>query len=101
MKKLRTLKDFGKLQGDGFKIFAELELKAEAIKWIKELERSDIEYTPYDSENKNELRRKVFKNIFGIEIDLDDEYNWQYTMRSFLIDFIKHFFNITEEELSK
>lgn len=77
------------------------DLKGEAVKWIKELKRVDIEYTPFDEKNKNELRKKVFEDIFGIEIVLDDEYDWQYVMRDFLVSFIKHFFNLTEEELSK
>lgn len=92
--KLKTLKDFEILD-----TLMAMKLRAEAIKWIKELKKVDIEYTPFDNKNKNELRKKVFENTFGIEIILDDEYDWQYAMRDFLVSFIKHFFNLTEEEL--
>ena len=69
MTELKTLKTMrpNVYNSDGLKFFREDELKAEAVKWVKDLEK---EYK---------------KNSGGPEIHQ--------------VFWIKHFFNITEEEL--
>ena len=79
MTELKTLKDleFGRTENEDKKI-----LKAEAINWIKHLERRDWEIA-------GELP-EIFKNLAR-----------DYTIigLSSIEYFIKHFFNITDEDL--
>ena len=59
------------------------ELKAEAIKWIKE-----INYKQYDAKNKN----------YDCVVEGCDINCGEYVCDN-VVDWIKHFFNITEDDL--
>ena len=83
MTELKTLKDIEEYifcpHGDctwKAKMVSFDKLKAEAVKWVKEFE-----------EKGNDNR------------EFDDEYPWCDYMPYGIIGFIKHFFNITEEDL--
>jgi len=92
MTELRTLKDFE----DTFtKVFPnrrkeiyvnKKELKQEAIKWVKAIQRKIELNTASGSYDEWEK--------LDIPLEFTDAYNDVYGM-----DFIKHFFNITEEDL--
>ena len=97
--KLKTLNDFGKIrvenhfsgthppelpyyiQGMGYigeyEILIKQDLRQEAIKWIKSIEKQD-------------------NDSFPKFCCCDDDNGWHETT----MDWIKHFFNITEEELN-
>jgi len=72
--KLKTLKDFENKQNDY--TISRIELKAEAVKWVKELENKKIEINPKLRAGKN----------------------WNANMDMPIV-WIKHFFNLTEEDL--
>jgi len=88
--KLRTLKDF---EGDSADLFVDdaivgSQLKQEAINWIKELERG-IEIDPW-----NPMLSVAPSPRFMFGGNLKEQ-------NRAIISFIKHFFNITEEDLSQ
>ena len=98
--KLNTLKDLDFMNmasGDyGCACFADedeikKELKQEAIKWIKELERCIEEHVGRD-EICDYNTKELGISLWGIPYEQDDIPP--------VIDFIKHFFNITEEDLN-
>ena len=87
------MNDFATEWGDGFGIVRKEDLRAEAIKWIKELKppvANDKEYKiiPYDLTAKDNVRGAFHYEIF--------ESQWTYRPQE-VINFIKHFFNITDE----
>ena len=112
MKELKTLKDINlteiehDFEMDGTDYVQEdikNLLKAEAIKWVKELNKiynSEIPSYDSDKEYGGAIKfKEFFISKFKINIDVDDEYGWTYQEIKILMDFIKHFFNITAEEL--
>jgi hypothetical protein len=86
MTELKTLKDIY-VRGD----ISRINLKEEAIKWIKELKNALWKEEDMNNYDKWKARIKDFEDYY------DEEYN------SFIevINWIKHFFNITEEELQE
>ena len=93
---LKTLKDFSIEWGDGFGIVRKDELRVEAIKWIKIFnEAQKLGKEPARKENE-EFIEKFGLDLFSVEIS--DEYDNYYDYSS-TINWIKHFFNISEDEL--
>lgn len=90
MNKLKILKDLDK--GDFIEpIIYPNELKQEVIKWIKELKSK--EYNTQDRvENKEWYNNYSFSHIYS------DEYG-SYGVTENVVNWIKHFFNITDEDL--
>ena len=112
---LRTLKDFDdqhcsgcECMGDECKTIAVGDLRAEAIKWINELQTRllpHIEYErwkkeriigssnpEYSAEHREELDKISFKH--------DNEMIWiEIRKKEGMIFWIKHFFDISDEEL--
>ena len=111
MTQLKTLKDMEKEHEkytDEDRLVVADEVKQEAIKWIKELEsrlKPEIEYErwkkeriigssepKYSAEHRKELDELSFK--------ADNEWIWiEIRKREGIIEFVKHFFNITDEDL--
>ncbi len=91
MSKLKTLKDLAfshQLFSDKrVNLCREDNVREEAIKWVKELEKSPTE--PFISVNKDIIQAKVEETSFKILIAENQA----------LLNWIKHFFNITEEDL--
>jgi len=85
MKKLKTLKD---LQFTNYHMDAMIRdgLKQEAIKWIKRLEN-------YEKHINYSTSRKGYELINFL--DHEEEFH----IPIYLVRWIKHFFNITEEDL--
>jgi hypothetical protein len=83
-KQLRTLKDLRmeKVENKNDYMTSEFVLKQEAIKWVKELDK-DINLFKYSPEAHQKI----------------EEYKEVLTRTSNQILWIKHFFNLTEEEL--
>jgi len=82
---LKTLKDyFEKAKRNPFQWELFIELRKEAIKWIKEITKDGINRTPSITitGKKDELIKAVMQ-----------------TETSLVADWIKHFFNIKEEDL--
>ena len=83
-KKLKTFKDFKRKQySEGedkkrneIKFFDERELRKEAIKWVKEMEK----------------QQEKFKKVMGMG-------EKEKLLESHIVTWIKHFFNLTEEDL--
>ena len=75
---LKTLKDFPKevIGMEDYRLISSNKLKQEAIKWIKELNNNPKKY------------QERFTNYDGYGIDAYEVINW-----------IKYFFNITEDDL--
>jgi hypothetical protein len=99
MSELKTLKEIG-TESKYHKYYKESELKAEAIKWVKELEKI------------NEKRRQEFCITCHKERNLDEAFtcwkqkhflattDWEESSDfSSMVGIIKHFFNLTEEDL--
>ena len=88
MKKLKTLKDIltnKKYEIDDGTIFkVKKDLKAEAIKWVKELQRSIDDNMVYDSY----LKYKVIEREDVESVDKMAQIKW-----------IKYFFDIEEKEI--
>ena len=86
MSELKTLKDFEqKLDSPIERTFVNIdELKAEAVKWVKQL---DFEISNYYKDMNRGLKRKVIKN------KMTNAQRWQ------IKKWIIHFFNLTEEDL--
>ena len=84
--KLKTLRDID--FGDSTRIVENL-LRQEAIKWIKELKKYDEQYLPIGMEAKIP---KKFEEFY------DSEFPWSCDPP---VEWIKHFFNITKEELKE
>jgi len=91
--KLKTLKDltYNTIAKDGVHILVVKEaiLKEEAIKWIKELSKGGFNRNPKIRFNKGRIdTSEVFEAIFSMETDI-------------VIRWIKHFFNISDEDLKE
>jgi hypothetical protein len=78
-KELKTLKDLTYSEDNLFLNVCPYDLREEAIKWIKELNKKEI------------LRTPTGKYYYGIDVSLGDVET--------LTKWIKHFFNIEESEL--
>lgn len=78
MNKLKTLKDID-IYGD--QLISEQELRKEAIKWVKAMQSEDKIVT---------IKNNKGENLHWVASDCLDNYT---------IDWIKHFFNLTTEEL--
>ena len=90
--KLKTLNDFETgVDGPSYEALLH-NLKAEAIKWVKEMRKEqgkqprDLDWLPY--EIGTTIDSEKTKSQFS-EMDYSET-----------IQFVKHFFNITEEDLS-
>jgi len=93
-KKLKTLKDLKipELKWefvDRKKLCSRIELKREAIKWIKELSKGGFNRNPQIRFNKGRIdTSEVFEAIFTMETDI-------------VVRWIIHFFNISDEDLKE
>ena len=83
MTELKTLNDFAIEWGDGFGVVRKDELRDEAIKWIKELEK---EFNNKVLSIDNSINPSIIR--FSKEIK-------DFTISNFI-----NFFNITDEDLS-
>ena len=102
MTQLKTLEDLEPVSVTGGEVVIKMsdlvrkkDLRAEAINWIKELRISvatDTNYKiiPYDLDAKENVSGAFHYEIF--------ESQWTYKPEE-VINFIKHFFGITDEEL--
>ena len=83
---LKTLKDIRRYyHGDGYPTIAEHDLRNEAIKWVKELY---LFPSPSD-----EVEMDAYEFMTGNKIKYSEE------GKSAIINFIKHFFNLKDEDL--
>jgi hypothetical protein len=106
MTELKTLKDLPKAR----KVFnfteeeftSDENLKAEAVKFVKELRNIDTKYYRCYNEEENKIgeeRDKDFLEKFGFKLPIDDEYDWTDKIIDCLIKMIIHFFNLSEGDL--
>ena len=93
MTELKTLKDLGVLaqytDGKMYKQYTEWELKQEAIKWVKKFDEIEKDEDPDYKIKYSDVTISGFKFWF-------DPYENDTIM---LQDFLKFFFNLTEEDL--
>lgn len=77
MEELKTLKDLEDTSEDPhYKAYMDWELKAEAVKWVKQMKRIGVGYTDLGG---NRVKQECCKDT--------------------AIRFFNHFFNLTEEDL--
>jgi hypothetical protein len=96
MIKLKTLKNFGeKTYGYKGKVYSTDELKEEAIKWIKECAKDNlIDLSLLEQTTNKQEYYSIQSKQFIEKIPLEGQ-----KTAIALIGWIKHFFNITEEDL--
>ena len=101
MENLKTINELSKPENIGY--ISTSKLKQEAIKWIKELKKlanvqnlADMRVQAWSSESKKMLGAEQWECVKKAEFDL--AYSEMKNFESQII-WIKHFFNITDEDL--
>jgi len=93
MTELKTLKDFKTPKGCDYicKTLVLRDLKQEAIKWVKEISKDRSIGVQLFTDGKKRKGNPIGKAIYG-----DEE---RKLINKEKIEWIKHFFNLTEEDL--